>query len=476
LPAPSAQNLELSLHPKQGMALTTTATEVLYGGAAGGGKSHLMRVAAIAWCAAVPGLQVYLFRREFPELFKNHLDGSGGFTALLSDWLRNGFVRISRADHEIGFANGSKIHLCHARAERDVYAYQGAEMHVLMIDELTQWTRPMYAFLRGRLRLGGLEVPGEWRDRFPRVLCSANPGGVGHNWVKADFIDVASPRVITAMAAAEGGMRRQYLPARLEDNPTLVDNDPGYELRLEGLGNPALVKAMRRGDWDLVAGGMVDDLWRPDRHVLPPLAVPKTWRIDRAFDWGSSRPFSVGWWAESDGSDLTLPDGRTVATLPGDLVRIGEWYGWNGRPNEGCRLLASDIARGILAREAEMGLSGRVRPGPADTSIFDVENGNAIADDMARAGVRWERADKSPGSRRQGWLRLRAMLAGAVTREAPGLFVVETCRQFIRTIPVLPRADKDPDDVNTASEDHVADETRYRIMASRRGNEVRELW
>ncbi len=458
------------------MALQTEANEVLYGGAAGGGKSHLMRAAAIAWGAAVPGLQVYLFRREFPELFKNHLDGSGGFHALLSDWVGNGYARISRSDHEVVLGNGSKIHLCHARNERDVYAYQGAEMHVLMIDELTQWTRPMYTFLRGRLRLGGLAVPEEWRGRFPRSLCGANPGGIGHNWVKADFIDVAPPLAITAMPPGEGGMRRQYIPARLEDNPTLVNNDPSYEDRLEGLGNPALVKAMRRGDWDLVAGGMVDDLWRPDRHILPPFAVPAGWRIDRAFDWGSSRPFSVGWWAESDGCDLLLPDGRTMTTLPGDLIRIAEWYGWNGRANEGCRLLAAEIARGIRVREEEMGLAGRGRPGPADTSIFDVENGNAIADDMARAGVRWEKADKSPGSRRQGWLRLRAMLTGAVTREAPGLFVVETCRQFIRTIPVLPRADKDADDVDTAAEDHVADEVRYRIMASRRGNGVRELW
>lgn len=456
--------------------MRSPATEVLYGGAAGGGKSHLMRVAAVAWCAAVPGLQVYLFRREYPDLYKNHLDGAGGFTALLGRWVAEGHVRINRSDHELVFANGSKVHLCHARTERDVYAYQGAEIHVLLIDELTQWTRAMYAFLRGRLRLGGLAVPEDWREVFPRALCSANPGGIGHNWVKSEFIDLAPPLAVTAMPPAEGGMRRQFIPARLEDNPTLAKNDPGYEHRLEGLGNPALVRAMRHGDWDLVAGGMFDDLWTPARHVLPVFKLPAAWRVDRSFDWGSSRPFSVGWWAESDGGDLALPDGRTLATQPGDLIRIAEWYGWNGRANEGARMLAAEIARGILRREEEMGLAGRVRPGPADTSIFDVENGNAIADDMARMGVRWERADKSPGSRRQGWLRLRAMLSGAVTREGPGVFVVETCRHFIRTVPVLPRCDRDADDVDSSAEDHVADETRYRVMAGKRGNAVRELW
>lgn len=435
-----------------------------------------MRVAAISWCSRVPGLQVYLFRREYPELFKNHLDGAGGFEALLAPWTAAGLARVNRSDHAVVFSNGARIHLCHAKHPRDVHGYQGAEMHVLMIDELTQWTRPMYLFLRGRLRLGGLALPAPERGAFPRVLLGANPGGIGHGWVKADFIDVAPPLAVTRMPAAEGGMLRQYLPARLEDNPTLVANDPGYAQRLEGLGNPALVRAMRQGDWNLVAGGMLDDLWRPEAHVLPPFAVPAGWRVDRAFDWGSSKPFSVGWWAESDGSDLVLPGGAVRSTRPGDLFRLAEWYGWNGRADDGCRMLAAEIARGILAREAEMGLSGRVRPGPADSSIFDVENGNSIADDMARAGVRWEKADKSPGSRRQGWLRLRALLQGAITGEAPGLFVAETCRQFIRTVPVLPRSDRDPDDVDTASEDHVADETRYRIMAARRGNTVGELW
>lgn len=472
----SPHELVLALHPKQARALSTDATEILYGGAAGGGKSHLMRVAAIAWCRAVPGLQVYLFRREFPDLYKNHMDGAGGFSALLAGWGAAGLVRINRSQHAISFANGAKIHLCHAKRDSDVHAYQGAEMHVLMIDELTQWTRPMYAFLRGRLRLGGLALPEAVRGRFPRVLCGANPGGIGHNWVKADFIDVAPPLAVTDMPPAEGGMRRQYVPARLEDNPTLAANDPGYEMRLEGLGNPALVKAMRRGDWNLVAGGMFDDLWKPDVHVVPRFRVPAGWRVDRAFDWGSSKPFSVGWWAESDGSDLAMPGGAVRSTLPGDLFRIGEWYGWNGRADEGCRMLAAEIARGILECEDAMGLAGRVSAGPADTSIFDVENGNAIADDMARAGVRWTRADKSPGSRRQGWLRLRALLQGAVSRDGPGLFAIDTCRHFIRTLPVLPRAGHDADDVDTGAEDHVADETRYRAMASRRENVVAALW
>ncbi len=457
--------MDFHLHPKQSEAFLSPANELLYGGSAGGGKSHLFRVAAIAWCADIPGLQVYLFRRTFPDLFKNHMEGPSGFPALLASWSEAGLVRINQSKGQIAFANGAKIHLCHCQFPKDLQKYQGAEIHVLMIDELTQWAFEMYSFLRGRLRLGGLALPQHHRGRFPRVLCGANPGGIGHNWVKSQFVDMALPGHVRIMAPADGGMTRQFIPARLEDNPTLLANDPDYESRLEGLGDPSLVKAMRHGDWDIVAGGMFDDIWSERRAaiVIAPFEPPRQWRIDRAFDWGSTRPFSVGWWAESDGGDLRLPGGEIRSTVKGDLFRVGEWYGWNGRPNQGCRMLASEIARGIRQREIESGW--KVRPGPADSAIFSVENGRSIAEDMAACGVVWRRADKRPGSRRQGWQRLRSLMKAAGSLERPGLYVFETCRHFLRTVPALPRDDRDPDDVDTLSEDHIGDETRYRIMA-----------
>ena len=128
--------MDLTLHPKQGLAFLSRATEILYGGAAGGGKSHLLRVAALAWCADIPGLQVYLFRRTHPELAKNHLEGAGSFPALLSAWTGAGFVRINLSQNVIRFGNGSGIHLSHCQYPRDLLHYQGAEIHVLMIDEL----------------------------------------------------------------------------------------------------------------------------------------------------------------------------------------------------------------------------------------------------------------------------------------------------------------------------------------------------
>jgi hypothetical protein len=249
--------LNLNLHPKQGEAFQTPATEVLYGGAAGSGKSRLIRVAAIYWCSAIAGLQVYLFRRIRDDLIKNHLEGPKGFRALLADWTAAGFVTI--VEDELRFWNGSKVYLCHCKDHRDVYKYQGAEIHVLLIDELTHFTEEMYRFLRSRTRMVGLsdKVPEEIRGRFPRILCGANPGNVGHLFVKSSFIDGALPLEVRKMPEDEGSMLRQYIPARLDDNPSMTADDPGYEAKLSGLGSAELVKAMREGDWNVVEGAVL---------------------------------------------------------------------------------------------------------------------------------------------------------------------------------------------------------------------------
>lgn len=465
--------MELHLQPRQTEAILSQATEILYGGAAGGGKSHLMRVASIAWCTDIPGLQVYIFRRLSDDLAKNHMEGNTGFPSLLAEWIEAKYVKVRSQPTEIEFWNGSKIHLCHCQYEKDVTKYQGAEIHVLLIDELTHFTEKIYRYLRGRCRLGSLKIPDKYKGLFPRIINGSNPGGIGHNWVKNTFVDQTSPMSIVRQSKTEGGMLRQYIPAKLSDNPALLENDPDYSDRLEGLGNPELVKAMKDGDWNIVAGGMFDDVWKESTHVIQSFEIPRSWRIDRSFDWGSSRPFSVGWWAESDGTNIA-----GQPTYPrGTLFRIAEWYGWNGKPNEGSRMLASEIARGILKKESEMGLAGRVRSGPADSAIFDTQNGVCIAEDMARIGVRWERADKGPGSRKNGWEYMRKIMKSSLQFpiEDPAFFVFDTCRNFIRTVPVLPRDEKSPDDVDSDAEDHIADETRYRANMPNRSASVSEL-
>ncbi|MDC9826564.1 terminase family protein, partial [Devosia sp. ZB163] len=289
--ASSTAALRIALHPKQWVAFLSPATEILYGGAAGGGKSHLMRQAAISWCAEIPGLQVYLFRRIREDLIKNHMEGPSGFRSLLAGWVECGFVTI--VEDEIRFWNGSKIYLCHCKDEKDRFKYQGAEIHVLLIDELTHFTEVIYRFLRNRVRMTGITVPDRYNGMFPRIMCGANPGGVGHQFVKITFIDPAKPLEIYRAANDEGGMLRQYIPARLEDNPTLAEEDPLYEARLHGLGSEALVRAMRYGDWDVVDGAFFD-CWSERLHVIEPFAIPDDWAKFRSGDWGSARPFSFG--------------------------------------------------------------------------------------------------------------------------------------------------------------------------------------
>jgi hypothetical protein len=283
----------VTLHAKQGVAFESRATEILYGGAAGGGKSFLMRVCAIMWCANIPGLQVYLFRRTRDDLAKNHVDGPKGFRALLAPWVLAEECAIV-AD-EIRFSNGAQIHLCHCKDEKDMYKYQGAEIHVLLIDELTHFTEDMYRFLRHRVRMVGLPLPHQYADCFPRILCGANPGNIGHLWVKRTFVEGRVPLAIETMSEPEGGMRRQFIPARLEDNPSMAQDDPGYEARLEGLGARALVLAMRWGDWSALEGAFFD-CFSHHRHVIAPERLPDHWPRFRSGDWGSYAPYSFGWW------------------------------------------------------------------------------------------------------------------------------------------------------------------------------------
>ncbi len=128
------------------------ATEILYGGAAGGGKSHLLRVAAICWCLLIPGIQIYIFRRTFPDLFANHMEGPSSFPEMLAPLINEKKAKINLSGPTITIGK-SKIFLNHCQHENSVFQYQGAEMHVLMIDELTHFSEFIYRYLRGRVRL-----------------------------------------------------------------------------------------------------------------------------------------------------------------------------------------------------------------------------------------------------------------------------------------------------------------------------------
>src|SRR5215471_4195928 len=151
----------LHFQPKQREAFESKATELLFGGAAFGAKSHALRLMAIIWCVQIHGLQVYLFRRIEDELIKNHIEGPHGFRKLLAPWVSAGKVQI--VEREIRFWTGSKIFLCHCKDEKHRYIYHGSEMHVLLIDELTTFTELIYRYLRFRVRMVGITLPACYR-------------------------------------------------------------------------------------------------------------------------------------------------------------------------------------------------------------------------------------------------------------------------------------------------------------------------
>ena len=454
-----AAHLGLKLHAMQGVALQTEGTEVLYGGAAGGGKSFLMRAASILWCGMIPGLQVYLFRRLRDDLVKNHIEGPAGLREMLAPWVLAGIVTI--VEDEIRFWNGSKIYLCHCKDEKDRFKYLGAEIHVLLIDELTTFTEVIYRFLRSRVRMAGIALPAQFVGLFPRILAGSNPGNVGHSWVKSAFVDARPPLRIETTPPSEGGMRRQFIPAKLDDNPSVDPTE--YANKLEGLGTPALVKAMRDGDWNVVAGAFFPE-FATDIHVVKPRSLPAYWTRFRAFDWGSARPFSVGWYAVSDGELSDFPRGA--------LIRYREWYGCardpSGKivPNTGLRMTAEEVAAGIVERERPDVYANRTMAGVADPSIFAENGGPSIADRMAARKCFFRPADNarvSHSGAMGGWDQLRSRLKG--DGEVPALFFFDTCTEIIRTLPAMQHDDGRPEDIDTDAEDHAVDELRYACMS-----------
>ena len=249
---------------------------------------------------------------------------------------------------------------------------------------------------------------------------------------------------------------RLFIPARLADNPALLANDPGYVARLQLSGSKELVRAWLEGDWNIVEGAFFDQ-WS-GRNIVRPFAVPAFWTRFRSFDWGYAAPFSVGWWAVA--SDNWPAEGRIIPR--GAMIRYREWYGLGARAGEGLRLTAEEVAAGIARREA----GEKIAFGVADPSIFRCDGGPSIGERMRRAGLQWRAADNTRVGRSgalSGWDQLRARIAG--DGGAPMLFVFETCRDFIRTVPVLQHDPARPEDLDTAAEDHIADETRYACLA-----------
>ncbi len=462
----------------QELALTCPAWEMLYTGTRGPGKTDTLlmdfaRDVGAGWGSDWRGV---LFRHEYKPLAEIVKKSEKWFHQIFP---RARFLR-SQGEFRWIWPDGEELLFRAFKRPSDYWDYHGHEYPWIGWEEITAWpSGECYHVMKSCNRSSRAGIPRRYR-------ATCNPYGPGHNWVKAYFIDPApagqpfvADRTNVAAIAAEYGvapiesepLETVTLHGHYSENRALMDAQPDYPaLIAAAAANPEQAKAWLSDDWDIVSGGMFDDVWvrtqQGERRsqVLPQFEIPRGWQVFRAYDWGSTKPFSVGWWAKANGEAAKLPTGMFCPPR-GSLVRFAEWYGWDGKtPNVGLRMTDPDIGKGIAQRETAMGIRARVEAGPADSSIFSADPGHVSpADAMHKVGVDFTPADKAPGSRKRGWQAMRGMLTEATKArpEAPGMWITENCRQFIRTIPTLPRSESDPDDIDTDAEDHVGDEARY---------------
>lgn len=429
--------LSLAVTRTQMAFIRADADEVLFGGAAGGGKSYAQLIDALLYALRYAGSRQLILRRTMPELEHSMIHVSLQLYPLSA-------ARYHASAHKWRFRNGSVIEFGYCAAEKDVLRYQGAEYDVVRFDELTHFTEEQYTYLLSRVR-GANPYP-------KQIKSSTNPGGVGHNWVKARFISGLTPNVVQTDAY---GTRRLFLPSYVQDNRFLMQADPGYVKRLEKLPE-AERRALLYGEWDIFDGQVFTE-WRNNAagyatrrwsHVIDPFDIPRSWRRFRAFDFGYARPFAVSWYAVD-------PDGRAY--------NYRELYGCTGTPDQGIRWTAQQIAEKILELEAA-DQPDRPVVGIADPAVWN-QTGSAegsIAEMMERCGVYFE---KGKNSRLAGKMQVHYRLS--FDRDGcPGLYVFSTCKNMIRTLPQLKYDPSLPEDVDTRQEDHLYDALKYFLLSN----------
>lgn len=461
--------LDYSPQPRQALLHETPAHQIFYGGAVGGGKSHSLRWDAIGFCLDNPGLDAYLFRRTRQELNMTHI-------RRIELEIPSELGRLNKTDNRFEFKNGSMLNFCYCENESDVTRYQSAEFHWLGVDEASHLTEFQLVYLRGRVRLGDWKPRGwsgepgsKFKGLLPRIVFASNPGGPGHDFLKRTFI-TPNPQgeVIfsdTSMQVSDDDLPWPsiYIPAKIKDNKFLAR---GYEGQFKALG-PEMYKALTEGDWDAVVGQALHNLSR-DKHLIRPFKPPQHWTKFMVIDWGSARPFSVGWFTVSEGALLKGKQGFPDVYLPsGALIQYNEWYGWSGQTNKGCGMASHAVAKEILLREDQRGEVMDYRVG--DSEMWSVHDGPSIADKMRDATNGRFVMRKSVKDRRQNYAEVLSRLAGDVhfmddgtIGDHPMLFITGNCEHWWRTVPVLILDSNDPDKgPDTKMEDHCYDCTSY---------------
>lgn len=440
--------------PRQRLFMSCPEEEALYGGAAGGGKSDALLIEALRQ-VHIPHYRGLILRKTYPQLTELIGKSQGYYPMAVKG------AEYTATTHTWRFPSGARIMFGSMMHPKDRLNYQGQAYDYIAFDELTQFTWEEYSYLFSRNRPSGAGTR-------CYIRATANPGGIGHGWVKARFITPAPPmtpiRETVRVRYPDGHEEekqksRIFVPSTVFDNEILLRNDPEYLTRLAILPE-AEKKALLYGDWDSFSGQVFTE-WRNDpahygdrvgTHVITPFRIPDTWALWRGFDWGYSKPFSVGWYAVDH-------DGR--------LYRIRELYGCRGDsaglpiPDTGVGWSADAIAREIRRIESQdPNLKNRRIQGIADPAIYQKNGGESIGAMMEREGVYWDKADNT---RLAGKAQLHRRLAFD-ENGIPMLYVFSNCRHFIRTVPSLIYSQINVEDVDTTGEDHIYDECRYICM------------
>ena len=434
---------------KQKLVLKMKNKHIGYGGARGGGKSWVVRTKAVLLALKYPGIRELIVRRTYPELTNNHIN------VLRRQTL--GVAKYNDRDKVLKFSCGSSIGFAYCAKDADLDRLQGTEYDVIFLDEATQLSehqmRAISACLRGV-------------NDFPkRIYYTCNPGGQGHAYIKRIFID---------KRYEDGEVPEEYsfVQALVHDNAALMKTQPDYVKQLEAL-PPRLRDAWLYGRWDIFEGMYFEEfravpdpemarklgksveelaLDRQYTHVIAPFEPNPLWKYYRSYDWGYGKPFSCNWWA---------------VDYDGVAYMIAELYGCMGspdarQPNVGVRWTNdrqfAEIAR--IEREHPF-LRGREITGVADPSIWDGSKGVSAADTAAKYGVFFR-----PGinDRIPGWMQVHYRLAFDENGYAM-MYFFDTCRDTIRTLPLMMYDEHIPEDLDTELEDHAADSIRYFCMA-----------
>jgi len=417
---------------RQALFHASPEEETVYGGAKGGGKSCSLVMEALAYSLEYAGATCYLFRETYDDLEAN----------LINEWKEKvppELYTYHESKHVARLRNGSRVLFRFIRNEDDAAKYQGRSMDWIGVDELTKHTKRAIQIL-----LSCLRSPKGFPPRF-RATC--NPGGIGHGWVKEDYVE-ATRHGKEVVRDAVTGNRRRFVSARVYDNHVLMKNDPAYVKRLENL-PPEEKKAFLYGDWDVFIGQVFCE-WNRDFHVIDPRPIQKEWMRFRSMDWGFAKPYSIHWYAVDFAGMVYCY--RELYGIKEDMADVGTAED------------PTEVAKKV--RELEKGED--IAYGVADPACWQEDervkwaNGaRTVIDAFANEGVYWIKANNA---RISGKMEVHMRLRGH-GRDRPGIRFFSTCRHMIRTLPALQYSKTHVEDVDTDMEDHAYDDLRYALKS-----------